>query len=259
MEWNNRAMIYTAAVYTIIVFILLFFGFSTQLPLPGEGGILINFGEDESGMGVQEPRVTEKIENQPRIEQVKAVSASSEQAQLTQDYEDAPAVKAEKPKKQTTPTTQIKKTTEQPQEAVKPVVDSRAIYGKKTNSNYSGSEGVNGGTGNQGDPNGDVNSDNHSLGGGIGEGISFSLNGRSAISLPPPEFNNQKEGTVVVKITVDRTGRVTNANPGEKGSTTLDSYLLSVAKKAALASRFNSKDDAQQFQTGTITYVFRLK
>ena len=58
---------------------------------------------------------------------------------------------------------------------------------------------------------------------------------------------------------VDRTGKVTSAEPGVKGSTTLDKDLLAAAKRAALASRFNNKPDAPIIQEGIITYVFRLR
>jgi hypothetical protein len=50
-----------------------------------------------------------------------------------------------------------------------------------------------------------------------------------------------------------------SANPGIKGSTTLDEYLLKVAKEAAMKASFNSKPDAPAVQKGTITYNFILK
>ncbi len=40
-----------------------------------------------------------------------------------------------------------------------------------------------------------------------------------------------------------------------KGSTTLDEYLLRVAKDAAMLARFDTKTDAPIFQRGTITYI----
>jgi len=49
------------------------------------------------------------------------------------------------------------------------------------------------------------------------------------------------------------------AEPGYKGTNTLDESLLEAARKAALKARFNAKSDAAYTQTGTITYHFVLQ
>ena len=260
MNWDNRAFILTSVVYTIMLFLFLFLGFTTPLPLPAEQGILINFGEDETGSGIREPRPSEEVNEQPA--EATPVSTPTEEVveeQLTQDFEEAPAV-ASKPEKTQQKQEEIKKKEEEVVEEKKPRVNTSALYrGKKENTEYTGSEGEAGGTGNQGNPAGDVDATSHSLGAGAGDGISFSLAGRSPVALPVPEFNTQKEGKVVVRVRVDRTGKITSAEPGVKGSTTLDKELLAAAKRAALASRFNNKSNAPMVQEGTITYVFRLK
>ena len=96
----------------------------------------------------------------------------------------------------------------------------------------------------------------------IGSGISstgdaYQLGGRKAINKPKPK-GNQIEGKVVVMITVDRTGNVTYANAGIKGSTTLNKELLERAKRAALKTKFNVKQDAPSNQYGKIIYDFKL-
>ena len=63
----------------------------------------------------------------------------------------------------------------------------------------------------------------------------------------------------MVEVSVDRSGKVIQAVAGIKGSTTLDEYLLKVAKEAALEARFDAKPNAPLFQKGTITYNFILK
>jgi TonB family protein len=85
------------------------------------------------------------------------------------------------------------------------------------------------------------------------------LDGRSVLSLPKPEYTNQVEGDVVVEVTVDKDGRVIQATPGYRGSTTLDENLLQLAKKAALIARFDRNPNAPAVQKGTITYKFRLQ
>jgi TonB family protein len=259
MEWDKRAFLLTAGIFTLALIMVLFLGFTTPLPLPGEEGLVINFGDDETGMGRVEPRPVEQVVKQPEVRQEESTPEPVKQTQMTQDFEDAPAVKAPKEQKKAVTTPKKTKKKDEVKEEKKPVVDQRALFGKNRNTSSTSSEGEAGGDGNQGDPSGDIESTNRTLGGGAGNGISFSLSGRSAVNLPQPEFRHQKEGKVVVQVTVNRIGHVTNAVPGVKGSTTLDNYLLEVAKKAALSSRFNTKDDAPLYQTGTITYVFRLR
>jgi len=97
-------------------------------------------------------------------------------------------------------------------------------------------------------------------GNGLGDnGISYYLQGRGFQTLPSPKYDSQGEGRVVVDVSVDRSGKVTQAIPGTKGSTTLDEYLLKVAKDAALQAKFESKPDAPIVQKGTITYNFIVK
>lgn len=126
-----------------------------------------------------------------------------------------------------------------------------------TNSN---GEGISGGQGNQGSPIGSVDSNVRGEGSGWGtNGVSYGLQGRGFRSLPAPKYGYQGEGRIVVEVIVDRTGKVTKATPGAKGSTTLDEYLLKVSKDAALEARFDEKPDAPIDQKGTITYNFKLK
>jgi colicin import membrane protein len=121
------------------------------------------------------------------------------------------------------------------------------------------SEGTTQGAGNQGQLTGDPNAASRT-GSGLGQsGSSFSLSGRSLSgALPRPEYNIQEEGIVVVEITVDRNGVVTDAQPILRGTTTQNSYLWRVAREAALKARFNSSPNSPAYQKGTITYHFIL-
>ncbi len=116
--------------------------------------------------------------------------------------------------------------------------------------------------GNQGVPTGDPDAGTYGPGGsGSGEqgsGISFSLTGRSAKSLPKPGYPGNDEGVVVVKVTVDKYGNVTAADPGVRGTTIMDRSFWNEAKQAALKAKFNLDEDAPPFQQGTISYRFTL-
>ncbi|MBO7396726.1 MAG: TonB family protein [Bacteroidales bacterium] len=86
------------------------------------------------------------------------------------------------------------------------------------------------------------------------------LQGRSLMgSLPRPSYNAQMEGIVVVRIKVDQYGHVTEAIPGAEGTTVTDRELWNAARNAAMKANFNASADAPDIQTGTITYVFKLK
>jgi TonB family protein len=113
-------------------------------------------------------------------------------------------------------------------------------------------------SGNQGKKNGSPDSNNYASSGLGNKGYSFDLKGRNSISIPKPKYDLQESGKVVVEVTVDRNGKVTNARPGVSGSTTVNITLLEVAKKAALKAKFNSDNKAPAYQRGTITYHFQL-
>ncbi|MBE0679297.1 MAG: energy transducer TonB [Bacteroidales bacterium] len=137
---------------------------------------------------------------------------------------------------------------------------SGALSNKANTGTTGRSQGVAGGTGNQGVESGAPDVPTYGPGGGPGtNGISFDLGGRMPKSLFKPPYNIQKDGIVVVAVIVDRSGRVTDATPGIKGSTTLDENLLKLAKEAALKTEFESSNNAPIIQKGTITYDFRFK
>lgn len=230
---------------------------------------MINFGDTESAFGPAEPALNNQMPAASEPSASRPVEA--EDGLLTQDIEEAPVVKKKESTKKTTekkpeakPATKPAPTTTTPKtETTTPVVNRRALYSNKSTAGQSTtesgtSEGIYKGGGNMGSPTGSTESDNYNQGLG-GEGIGFDLTGRSPVHLPKPAFNVQKEGTVVVEIVVDRTGRVTSATPGVKGSTIVDNTLYAAAKKAALESKFNVSNNSPERQIGTIRYHFKLQ
>ncbi len=281
---HRKGLFGTIVFHIILAVVFIIFGFTTPLPLPEEEGILINFGVDDDGSGLIEPSAAA----QPPLETISvpeassaedAASESAEEDILTQDLEEAPEVQAapekdpeaeriererqeelERQRQEELERQRLEKEQRQIEEIQNRTRN--ALEGARNNAdNTSKSEGETGGTGNQGHQDGAVDATSHTGGpGGLGdEGISFSLEGRTPQSLPKPEYNYQVEGIVVVEVTVDSNGNVTAANPGVKGSTTLNEHLMAAAKKAALAAKFDRKPDAPAFQKGTITYHFLLQ
>lgn len=104
-----------------------------------------------------------------------------------------------------------------------------------------------------------INSEEASYNTPLKTGVLYDLPGRSIYKIPAPKYDSQSEGRIVVEVSVDRQGKVIQAIPGTKGSTTLDEYLLKVSREAALDAVFESNPSAPLVQKGTITYNFILK
>ena len=86
------------------------------------------------------------------------------------------------------------------------------------------------------------------------------VKGRNVVgSLPRPTYASQTEGIVVVQVKVDQYGNVTEAIPGAEGTTVTDKTLWNAARNAAMKAHFNMDAHAPAVQSGTITYIFKLK
>jgi colicin import membrane protein len=275
----------TIVFHLAVLVLCLVFGFSVPPPPETEMGIVVNFGTDETGLGLIEPSSPAFQEEASPPHATEPEIVTDEEPVLTQDNEEAPEVKkvdpvAEKKRQEQLEAERIRreeleaerirkeqeeaerKRIEAEQQRQSDIMDRtrKALEGSKNAGTSSTSEGVAGGEGNQGVPSGDLNSQNRGEGGGTGNsGISYDLGGRGFQKLPLPKYDYQEEGKVVVEVSVDRSGKVIQAIPGIKGSSTLDEYLLKVAKEAALQAQFDSKPDAPLVQKGTITYNFVLK
>lgn len=83
--------------------------------------------------------------------------------------------------------------------------------------------------------------------------ISYDLGGRKANYLPVPAYKGYGSGDVLVGITVNQKGRVTDATI--LSSTSSDPSVNDFALEAAKRSRFAASNDAQS-QSGTILYRF---
>ena len=277
----------TLILHLGILAMLLIVGFSAPKPVEPEKGILVNFGTDETGSGLIEPSPPQSREETTQVPPDKSTAQpENKNALLTQNVDkETPAVKKVdsleiKKRKEQSETERIKreelkaeKIKKAAEDAEKKKVEAEqkrasdiqnrtknALANSKNSGTNSTSEGITGGTGNQGVPNGSVDSKVHGPGGGTGNsGISYDLQGRGFRLLPNPRYEYQGEGKVVVEVSVDRSGKVTQAVPGGKGSTTLDEYLLTVAKEAAMKATFEPKPTAPLTQKGTITYNFILK
>lgn len=85
--------------------------------------------------------------------------------------------------------------------------------------------------------------------------ISYTLDGRKAISLPVPAYKCQGGGDVSVQITVNRKGYVVAAQVIESVSSS-DECIVRSAIAAAKRSRFRASTTAPEKQVGEIVYRF---
>ena len=107
---HRTGLIGSIITHIVILLLLLFFGFFTPLPLPGEEGILVNFGDSETGFGAEEPAPSETapVKDQEEMQAeaktpppppVKKVTAPVEkEALMTQDLEKTVALESAKKK-----------------------------------------------------------------------------------------------------------------------------------------------------------------
>ncbi len=118
-------------------------------------------------------------------------------------------------------------------------------------------KGNTGKPGNQGDPEGDpdasrlegISTGSGQVGGGLGS--------RGVVKTSTPQDNSQKQGTVVIRVCVDKSGNVTSADFTQAGSTTSDNSLVQIARQDARKWKFAAGQVDKQ--CGTITYRFRVK
>ena len=261
-----------SAVITVILLLLLFFGILNlgmdYLDPPEEYGLAINFGDSEVGSGtsvkktakIPTPKVVEK---QEVIKKVSAPPKEVKEEVLTEDTtKDVPVmekvkevkevpvkevVKAVKPKEIPEP-----KPSKETQDALRSLLNGNASDGQPKGEGDDVLEGV------KGKEKGDPDANKYYGNTGSGSGGNYNLAGRKALSKPKEQPDCEEEGIVVVRITVDKNGKVLSAIAGVKGTTNTAACLLKPAKEAALRTTWNSDSKAPSKQTGTIIYKFSL-
>lgn len=242
----------TVLFHLLLLLLLLFFFLQVQPPDPPlPPGMEIDFGISVDGSGTNNmamPTAPVVSENPSKVT-TQAVSAASEDVK-TSDVGETMPVSQNKPKPNT----------EKPVENPKPVINQGALLPGKRNDGGQGSGST---PGNQGRLDGNPSGASGQGGTGnnpttSGKGIKISLAGRSPLSIPSFTYNEQEDGIVVVKITVNRNGKVVNATTdGVLGSTTTNKVLHALAIENAKKTTFNLKGDAPPEQIGYMTFNFQ--
>jgi hypothetical protein len=288
----------TGVIALLILFLIFNFGM-TYLDPPIEYGIAVNFGTSDVGSGDVQPTeplksAAEETENEEEIveepvqEQVETTPAPTEAAAenvITQNNEEAIAIKKQEDAKRKQEADRQKQLLEAKKEADrKAEVERKKIEAENqriekekqekaakrknldammggfntANGSASGGEGDDNQAGDKGKVTGDPNASGYYGNGGGGGGGDYRLGNRKVLTKPKPTYDCNEEGRVFVSISVDTSGKVISAQAGVKGTTNSAPCLLTRAKEAALKTKFNSDGNAPAKQIGIIIYNFSL-
>lgn len=287
-EEENRkyGFIISMAVHAILFLILLIPCLNYLDPPPQLEGIMVVFGQENAGEPepqIQEPNpaaatAPKKVETAKPSPKKEVAEAKFEKVQLvSKTIEDVAEVKAvkkvvetkavkktEKTVKKTEPvkTEPVKETPPaKSQEEIdaelnaKKYTEAKSQFGSMFNKSSSSTKGE--AEGQKGDPLG--KRDAKALE-GISKGsgrVGGGLSNRGVLYEPKFSDNSQKSGVVVIKICVDQKGNVLSSKFTQKGSTTTDNYLVSLAEKQVKKYKFTPGDAIEQ--CGTITVDFKLQ
>jgi hypothetical protein len=263
-EENNypKAFIATAVIMSLLIGLC--FLFTISLPAKqeeGTGGILVNYGTSDQGMGTdynsaEEISRAEKANNAapdkvtPNQTTAPASADASSDKVVTQNSEDAPVIADNSKKPSNSVSVDAKKAES------KPVVNQNALYkGPKTTGTGAG-DGNTGTPGNQGKANGSTLSDNYN-GTGSGNG-GLSMSQRTFISKPSVDNPKRTPGIVKIDIKADKNGNVIDASVGRGTTVAGDNALLNKCVQAVLGSKLNASELAPDTQTGVVTFVFKV-
>ena len=264
---NSKAIISTLVLHTILLGACYFFFIAGQIPTETieQGGIVINYGTSDEGMGTDytstdEPAIGETINNEPvedpnRPNSTTANVATSDQQVLTQDLEDAPVVNSA-----TNTSNSANTTPSVTPVAPTPSVDSRALFKGKKNNGTGAGDGNGNTPGNQGRPDGSTQSTNYTGNGGNGGGgVSLNLAGRAFITKPKIQDDGQTAGRITVDITVDKNGNIRTAKAGGRGTTISNASLWYKCENAVLGCKLNALATGPEIQAGKVVFTFILE
>lgn len=239
-----------AALLLVIVFLIKFITPIPPFEESTQGGLEVNFGFDEAGMGdnntmdpvASEQETKKEATSQPETHTSEMI-ASEEASNVV-----APPVKTKEP--------EVK--------IEEPKPDQNLLNALNKVHSSPGSNTGDGNTntpGNQGDPNGTLNSNVYSKGGGTGTNPEFKLrgSGRKMIRDIGIYDNSQETGIVAVEILVDKYGKVIKAEPVLMGSTTTSSILWKKAKEGLINQVLFNQSGSNEEARGTIYINFTVR
>jgi len=264
-------------VLIILILTLLLFVVGPQyMDPPEEYGVAVNFGTTDYGAGnkpLSEPKkaVEDKVveEAQPEETKVEPTEATTKAKEvMTQDNAEAIAIKKQK-EAEAKAKAEAERVEREKREAIEKKLRKEEEKKKKLDNLIGGVKNADGATdggegpdtkaGNKGQLDGDPYAPSYFGGSGPGKGgIGYGLGGRGKPSRQIFKQDCNEYGLVVVKIEVNRQGKVINAEPGIRGTTNTHPCLLEPAKKIALSHKWPSDPEAPTTQVGFVSINFEV-
>lgn len=226
-ENDRKGLLGTILFHVMLFLVLLITGFSSVDPIDTDnGGVTVSFGEPDEGGDDNRPAASEAESTPP------PASSSEESVETTED--DAPEVTTSptpKPKTETKPNTETKPSEKETKPSIDPRLKAQLEKMRKAKE-AGGGEGDGPKPGTEGQPDGTEDGEPDGVGKGtLGNGISYNLKGFKVTNMPKIENEKQSFGTVVVKLCVDRNGKIVSTTFGRE-STTSDTYLYQISERA---------------------------
>jgi hypothetical protein len=288
-EKNIRAATWTGVVCGSLLFLCFLVSWAppVQAPEPMEEGIEVNLGNSDQGLGdvaplrPGPPSAAEEELNTPPKTQITPAEDAREMETDDADKEAPPAVVAKPAVKKPDAKEPPRKENAIPVKTPKPspaIVDNPAPPTPRPKATYKGgtasgkggndadswnnanSQGIAGGKGDQGKPNGRPDSDSYTGNAGNGRSgvtISKGLQGRRPMRLPSFQDEFSENAKIAVDIRVDAAGNVTSAAFQPRGSTSADATLRSIALQKARQIKFNTSANGEE-SLGTIIFNFKV-
>ena len=293
---KKKSFTLTTALLSVLLLLLFYIGLTYMDP-PEENGIAINFGTMEFGSGKQQPTEPIKSEPidipeppaEPEVEEevVEEVVETQEQPQetvpeeapiekvVTQESEESIRLRQQKEAERKAREAEAKAKAEaerkereqreaaerlkREQEAKKKKLDALMGGIGKSDGTATGSEGDDTRNGDKGSPQGNPYATTYYGAPGSGSGTGgYGWSGRSLVGKNVVRQECNEEGRVVVKIVVDRNGKVIKATPGVKGTTNTAQCLLDPARKTAMSYSWKVDAKAPSQQIGFVVVNFKL-
>ena len=287
---RNSARI--TVLITVILLLLLFVVGPQYMDPPEEYGVAVNFGTTDFGSGnkplsepkkaveeqvVEEEAVEEVIPEETKVTPTETEAATKAEQVMTQDNAEAIAIKKQKEAEAKAKAAEDKAKADAKAAAEKVEREKReaeekkraedaekkrkldALIGgvKNAEGNSDGGEGPDSQGGNKGQLDGDPYAASYFGGSGPGKGgIGYGLGGRGRPSKQIYKQECNEYGLVVVKILVNRQGKVISAEPGIRGTTNTHPCLLAPAKKIAMSHKWPADSDAPTTQVGFVSINF---
>ncbi|MDG1572002.1 energy transducer TonB [Robiginitalea sp. M366] len=288
---KKKSFTLTTILLSVLLLLLFYIGLTYMEP-PEENGITVNLGTMEFGMGDQQPLepvrrqqpVPEPVEEavsepepqtEPEVPEEAAATDAPTEKVLTQDQEESVKINPEEEARKKAEEAARKAREEaarlererqaeaerirKEEEAKKRQLDAMMGGLNTSDGTAEGSEGNDNRAGDKGQPGGDPYAATYYGAPGSGSGTGgYGLGGRTLASSGKVAQDCNEAGRVVVRIVVDRNGRVIDATPGVRGTTNNAQCLLEPARKTAFMHRWNPDSKAPSQQIGFVVVNFKL-